>query len=148
IEYLLTTIRHSLDVSSMHYDQLYQFLNNINNDTTKRFTALIDTLVIRGGLGACLMLLNYWEKNLNDNPLFINTMLPSIKQLVILNAGNDSYELIKPLLRSLAFHNNTLQRLHLVFDRPTSSYFSILSWLISYRISIHTMILEVEKGMP
>ncbi|CAF3697866.1 unnamed protein product [Rotaria sordida] len=37
-------------------------------------------------------------------------MLPSIKRLVILNAEDYSYVLIKPLLTSLAFHNNTLQR--------------------------------------
>ncbi|CAF2100591.1 unnamed protein product [Rotaria magnacalcarata] len=145
IEHLLTSIRHSLDISSMHYDQLYQFLSNINNDTTKRFTTLIDTLVLRGASTACLMLLNYLEKSSNDNQLFITMILPSIKQLVIFNAENYSYLSIEPLLTPLAFHKNTLQRLHLVFDRPTS-YFSILSWLISSRISIHTTILEVEKG--
>ncbi|CAF1632611.1 unnamed protein product [Rotaria magnacalcarata] len=145
IEHLLTSIRHSLDISSMHYDQLYQFLSNINNDTTKRFTTLIDTLVLRGASTACLMLLNYLEKSSNDNQLFITMILPSIKQLVIFNAENYSYLSIEPLLTPLAFHKNTLQRLHLVFDRPTS-YFSILSWLISSRISIYTIKLEVEKG--
>ncbi|CAF1925183.1 unnamed protein product [Rotaria magnacalcarata] len=145
IEHLLTSIRHSLDISSMHYDQLYQFLSNINNDTTKRFTTLIDTLVLRGASTACLMLLNYLEKSSNDNQLFVTMILPSIKQLVIFNAENYSYLSIEPLLTPLAFHKNTLQRLHLVFDRPTS-YFSILSWLISSRISIYTIKLEVEKG--
>ncbi|CAF3199601.1 unnamed protein product [Rotaria socialis] len=64
IKHLLTSIPHSLDISSMHYDQLYQFLSNINNDTTKRFTALIDTLVLRGTSTACLMLcyLTTWGK--------------------------------------------------------------------------------------
>ncbi|CAF4771563.1 unnamed protein product [Rotaria magnacalcarata] len=131
----------------MHYDQLYQFLSNINNDTTKRFTTLIDTLVLRGASTACLMLLNYLEKSSNDNQLFVTMILPSIKQLVIFNAENYSYLSIEPLLTPLAFHKNTLQRLHLVFDRPTS-YFSILSWLISSRISIYTIKLEVEKGIP
>ncbi|CAF2067975.1 unnamed protein product [Rotaria magnacalcarata] len=145
IEHLLTSIRHSLDVSSIHYDQLYQFLSNINNDTTKRFTALIDTLVLRDASTASLMLLNYTGRSLNDNELFVTMILPSIKQLVIFNAENYSYLSIEPLLTPLAFHKNTLQRLHLIFDRPTS-YFSILSWLISSRISIHTIKLEVEKG--
>ncbi|CAM2728191.1 unnamed protein product [Rotaria socialis] len=72
-------------------------------------------------------------------------ILPSIEQLVIFNAEIYSYLSIEPLLTPLAFHKNTLQRLHLIFDRPTS-YFSILSWLISSRISIHTIKLEVEKG--
>jgi hypothetical protein len=147
IEHLLMSMHHSLDVSSMHYDQLYQFINNINNDTTKRFTALIDTLVLRGTPAACLMLIDYMEKSLNDNQLFVQMIFPSIKQLVILNAENYLYEMIKPLLTSLAFRNNILQRLHLVFDRPTSAYFSILSGLISSRISIRTIALEVEKGM-
>ncbi|CAF2753259.1 unnamed protein product [Rotaria sp. Silwood2] len=47
IEHLLTSIHHSLDASSMRYEQLHQFLSNTNNDTTKRVAALIDTVVLR-----------------------------------------------------------------------------------------------------
>ncbi|CAF3626498.1 unnamed protein product [Rotaria sordida] len=144
IEHLLTSIRHTLDVSSMHYNQLRQFLSNINNDTTKHFTALIDTVVFRHSPG-CMMFLDYWEKALNDTALF-NMLLPSIKQLLILNADYYQYGLIDPLLISLAFHNNTLQRLNLIFDTPTYPYSSILSDLVLHHISVHTMILEVEKG--
>ncbi|CAF1587204.1 unnamed protein product [Rotaria magnacalcarata] len=46
IEHLLTSMRHSLDVSSMHYDQLCQFLSE-RNDHTNHFPALIHTPVLR-----------------------------------------------------------------------------------------------------
>jgi hypothetical protein len=145
IERLLTSMRHSLDVSSMHYDQLRQFLSNINNDTTKRFTALIDTVVLRDS-PACWILLNHWEKILNDTELF-NVWLSSIKKLLILHADRYVCGFVEPLLIPLVFYNNTFQHLHLVFEQPSDEYSSILSQLIRYRISVHTMILEVEKGM-
>ena len=147
IEHLLSSICHSLDVSSMHYNQqLRQFLSNINNDATKRFNTLIDTLVLHDS-PACAELFSHWKKTLNDTELF-NTLLLSIKQFLILNADYYGYLLIEPLLTSLVFQNKTLQRLYLVVERPSHIYSSTLSELIRYRISVHTMILEVEKGMP
>jgi hypothetical protein len=145
IERLLTSIRHSLDVSSMYYNQLRQFLSSSNDDTTNRFTALIDTVVLRDS-SACMMLLNYWKKTLNDTES-MNVWLPSINQLLILNPDCYEYILVQPLLIPLLFHHNTFQRLHLVFERPTYTYSLFLSDLVSHRISVHTMILEVEKGM-
>jgi hypothetical protein len=124
---------------------LQQFLSNSNHDATKRFTALIDTVVLRDSSG-CKMLRDHWEKSLNDTKL-LNMLLPSIKQLLILNADCYIYRLIRPLLISLVFHNNTLQRLYLVFDTPMHSYSSTLFDLICYRISVHTMILDVQKSM-
>ncbi|CAF1315387.1 unnamed protein product, partial [Didymodactylos carnosus] len=91
------------------------------------------------------MLLNHWRKTFIDTEL-LNTWLPSIKQLVILNADYYQYQLVQPLLKPLVSVNNTLQHLHLVFERPTYWYPSILSELIHHHISVHTMILEVEKG--
>jgi hypothetical protein len=145
IEHLLTSIHHSLDVSSMHYDQLCQFLGNISNDTAKRFTALIDTLVFRDSLG-CSKLFYHWEKTVHATELF-NMPFSSIKKLLILDAKYYQYRLIQSLLTSLVLHNNTLQYLHIIFERPANTYLSILSELISHRISVHTMVLEVEKGM-
>jgi hypothetical protein len=145
IQRLLTSIHHSLDVSSMHYNQLRQFLSN-NNDFTNRFTALIDTVVLRDS-SACRILLDHWEKALHDTELF-NKWLPSIKRLLILNPNYYQYGLVQPLLLPLVSHDNTLQHLHLVFERPTHTYSSILSQLILHRISVHTMTLEVEQGMP
>lgn len=143
IERLITSIRHVLDVSSMHYRQLHQFLSTSNDDTTKHFTILIDTVVLRRS-SACATLYHHWRKILNDNELF-NIWLPSIKQLLVFNANYYGIELVQPFLRPLVFHN-TLQHLHLVFERPTHEYSAILSQLVHYCISVHTMILEVEKG--
>ena len=46
IEDLLTSIRYSFDGRSMHYNELCRFLSTDNDDMRKRFTALIDTLVL------------------------------------------------------------------------------------------------------
>jgi hypothetical protein len=145
IEHLVSSIRHSLDVSSMTYDQLCQFLNDINNDTAKRFTGLIDTLVLHES-PACVEFISHWKKTLNDTEL-LNTLLPSIKQLLIFSHDYYGSLITKPLLTSLVHHNSTLQRLHLVFETPSDTYASVLSSFICYRISVHTMILEVEQGM-
>ncbi len=144
IEYLLTSIRHSLDVSSMHYGQLHQFLSNINNDITKRFIALIDTVILDDS-SACMELVSYWKKTLNETELLTIPVL-TIKQLLVLNAEYYSYGLIQPLF-TLVYYSNTLRYLHLVFKTPSDKYSSMLSQLIRCRISVHSMVLEVEKGM-
>ncbi|CAF1988067.1 unnamed protein product [Rotaria magnacalcarata] len=77
IEHLLTSMRHSLDVSSMHYDQLCQFLSE-RNDHTNHFPALIHTPVLRDS-SACMMLRTHWETR-------VNKWLLSIKKLLILDA--------------------------------------------------------------
>jgi hypothetical protein len=145
IEHFLTSMRHSLDVSSMHYGQLHQFLSNINNDITKRFIALIDTVVLDDSSG-CMELVSYWEKTLNETELLTIPVL-TIKQLLVLNAECYKYALVQPLLTSLVHYSDTLRYLHLVFERPSDTYSTLLSKLIHSCISVHTMILEVEKGM-
>jgi hypothetical protein len=145
IEHLLTSMRHSLDVSSMHYGQLHQFLSNINNDITKRFIALIDSVILDDS-SASMELVSYWEKTLNETELLTIPVL-TIKQLLVLNAEYYSYGLIQPLLTSLVHYSNTLRYLHLVFKTPSDKYSSMLSQLIRCRISVHSMVLEVEKGM-
>lgn len=145
IERLLTSIRHWLDVSSMNCSQLHQFLSS-SDDITNRFTALIETLVLHDSL-ACMTLLDHWKKTLNETEL-LNVWLPSIKQLLILNPDSYEYGFVEPFLIHLVFHNNnTLQHLHLVFERPTHQYSTILSQLVFHRISVHTMILEAKQGM-
>jgi hypothetical protein len=141
IQHLLTSISHSFDVSLMHYNQLCRFLLSNNND----FTALIDTIVLRNSC-ACQMLYNHWRETFNDTQQ-INMFLPSIKRLFILNTDYYEYGLVQQVLLPLVFAHNTLQYLHLVFEQPTNSYSSILSDLVHHRISVNTMILEVQKGM-
>jgi hypothetical protein len=144
IQHLLTSISHSFDVSLMHYNQLRRFLLINNNDFMHCFTALIDTIVIRNSC-ACQMLFNHWRETFHDTEQ-INMFLPLIKRLFILNTEYYEYGLVQRLL-PFVFAHNTLQYLHLVFEQPTNSYSSILSELVHHRISVNTMILEVEKGM-
>lgn len=145
IERLLTSIRHTLDLSALHYDQLRQFLSSSDHDITNRFATLIDTVVLRDSIG-CMMFFDHWKRILNDTES-LNVWLPSIKQLLILNVNHYEYILVESLLRPLIFRSNTLQYLHLVFEQPTNTYSSVLSDLVFRRISIHTMILEVKRGM-
>jgi hypothetical protein len=144
IQHLLTCISHSFDVSLMHYNQLRRFLLSNNNDFMHYFTALIDTIVLRNSC-ACRMLFSHWDETFHDTQQ-INMFLPSIKRLFILNTENYQYGLVQGALLPFVFAHNTLQYVHLVFKQPTNSYSSILSELVHHRISVNTMILEVEKG--
>ncbi|CAF1211697.1 unnamed protein product [Rotaria sordida] len=144
IQHLLTSIRHSFNVNLMHYDQLHLWLNS-NQNHRNHFTNLINTVVFNDSY-ASRTLLEYWEKTFNGTDQF-NVLFPSIKRLVMLQAECYSYTLIQAILIPLVFANNTLQYLHLIFKEPASNYPRILSKLILHRISVHTMILEVEQGM-
>ncbi|CAF3913698.1 unnamed protein product [Rotaria sp. Silwood1] len=144
IQHLLTSIRHSFNVNLMHYDQLHLWLNS-NQNHRNRFTNLINTVVFNGSY-ASRTLLEYWEKTFNGTDQF-NVLFPSIERLIMLQAEYCSYYCIQPILIPLVFANNTLQYLHLIFKKPAWKYSRILSRLIVHRISVHTMILEVEQGM-
>jgi hypothetical protein len=143
IQHLLTWIRHPFNVNLMHYDQLHLWLNS-NQNHRNRFTNLIDTVVFNDSY-ASRTLLEYWKKTFNESDQS-NVLFPSIKRLVMLQTECCSY-IIQAILIPLIFANNTLQYLHLIFKEPVSNYPEILSKLIVHRISVHTMILEVEQGM-
>lgn len=145
IERLLTSMHHTLDVSTMRYGQLRRFLNNLSEDSTKRFTALIDAIVLRDSSG-CATLAYYWKKTINDMSQS-HIMFPSIEKLFVLNADDYEPGLIEILSSPLVSDNGRLQYLHVVFKKLLNSYLSMLSDLVTRRISVHTMILEVEKGM-
>ncbi|CAF4375135.1 unnamed protein product, partial [Rotaria magnacalcarata] len=142
IQHLLTSIRHSFNFNLWHYDQLHLWLNS-NQNHRNRFTNLIDTVVFNDS-DASRTLLEYWEKTFNETDQS-NVLFPSIKRLVMLQAERCSYILIQAILIPLVFANNTLQYLHLTFKEPASKYPRILSKLIVHRVSVHTMILEVEQ---
>jgi hypothetical protein len=144
IQSLLTSIRHSFNVNLMHYDQLHLWLNS-NQTYRSRFTNLIDTIVFNDSY-ACWTLLEYWEKTFNETDQS-NVLFPSVKRLVMFQAECSSDILIQTILIPLTFDNNTLKYLHLIFKEPASNYPRILSKLLVHRISVHTMILEVEQGM-
>ncbi|CAF1630980.1 unnamed protein product [Rotaria sp. Silwood1] len=144
IQHFLILIRHSFNVNLMHYDQLHVWLNS-NQNHRNRFTNLIDTVVFNDSY-ASRTLLEYSKKTFNETDQS-NVLFPSIKRLVMLQAECCSYILIQAIVIPLVFANNTLQCLHLIFKEPASNYPRILSKLIVHRISVHTMILEVEQGM-
>ncbi|CAF0741242.1 unnamed protein product [Adineta steineri] len=144
IQSLLTSIRHSLNVNFVHYDQLHLWLNSDQNHRN-RFTNMIDTIVLNYSCG-CQTLLEYWEKTFNETEQS-NVLFASVKRLVVLQAEHRPYSLVQPILAPLVSSSNTLQYLHLIFTKRTYDYFKILSDLIDYRVSVHTMILEVEQGM-
>ncbi|CAF0927559.1 unnamed protein product [Adineta steineri] len=144
IQSLLTSIRHLFNVNLMHYDQLHLWLNS-NQDHRNRFTNLIDTVVFNDSY-ACRTLLGYWEKTFNETDQS-NVFFASVKRIVVLQAEHYSYSLVRPILVPLVLAENKLQHLHLIFKEPAFGYAKILSDLIDYRVSVHTMILEVEQGM-
>jgi hypothetical protein len=144
IQSLLTSIRHSFNINFMHYEQLHLWLNS-NQNHRNRFTNLIDTIVFNDSYG-CHTLLEYWEKTFNETNQS-NVLFSSVKRIVVLRAERSSYILVQSILIPLVFANNTLQYLHLIFKQSIYGYSNILSNLIYHRISIHTMILEVEQGM-
>ncbi|CAF1007388.1 unnamed protein product [Adineta steineri] len=144
IQSLLTSIRHLFNVDLMHYDQLHLWLNS-NQDHRNRFTNLIDTVVFNDTY-ACRTLLEYWEKTFNETDQS-NVFFASVKRIVVLQAEHYSYSLVRPILVPLVLAENKLQYLHLIFKEPAFGYAKILSDLIDYRVSVHTMILEVEQGM-
>lgn len=144
IQSLLTFISHSLNVTFMQHDQLHLWLNN-NPNQRNRFNNLIDTLIFDHSC-ACESLLEYWEKSFKENGQH-NVLFPSVKRIIVLGAECISYSLFGPILKPLVFANDTLQYLHLITKEGTLSYLNMLSRFIDYRVSVHTMILEVELGM-
>jgi hypothetical protein len=144
IEHLLISIRHSFNVNFMYYDQLHLWFNT-NHNQRNRFTNLIDTIIFNDSF-ASRTLLEYWEKTFNETDQS-NVLFPSVKRLVMFQAECSSDILIQTILIPLTFDNNTLKYLHLIFKEPASNYPRILSKLLVHRISVHTMILEVEQGM-
>jgi hypothetical protein len=144
IQCLLTLIPHSLNVNLMHYGQLHLWLNS-NDNHRNRFNSLIDTVVFNDSYASWKLFI-YWGNTFKEN-YQLNVLFPSIKHLVVFNAGYCSYYVIQPILIPLLFTNNTLQYLHLIFQEPTYRYSETLSELVRHRISVPTMILEVEQGM-
>ena len=142
-KHLLITLRHSLDVSSLRYNVLRQFLYS-NDDYMKQFTALVQTVILRDS-PACWMLRDHWEKTLKD-PERSNVFLPSLKQIIVLNTAYHG-DFVDSIVVPLVSMTNTLQCLHLVFKYPDHVYKAALYWLIRLHISVHTMILEVQQGI-
>lgn len=145
IQQILTSMRHSFDVSFMHYDEIGQFLSNINDHSTKCFPTLIDTIVLRN-TPASSMFVKHWVKMSKENHSW-NTNFSSIERIFILEADYQCYSFASSILKPLILSSNTLQQIYFVFEQPTQLYRSTLEALVRQCISIRTMILDVEQGM-
>ncbi|UJR31599.1 hypothetical protein I4U23_019085 [Adineta vaga] len=123
IQYLLTSIQHSLNFSLMHYKQLYHWLSS-NQDDINRFTALINTVILDESC-ACRKLYRHWQKTFHQSERS-NVLFVSIKKIFILHADYYMYDLIQSMLKHLVFDNNTLQYLHIIFKELTHNYSLVL----------------------
>ncbi|CAF1561700.1 unnamed protein product [Adineta steineri] len=86
-------------------------------------------------------------KTLSFNEADQSNVLFSLIKRLMLQSECCSYILIQAILIPLIFNNNTLKYLHLIFKEPASNYPMVLSEPIIQRISVQSMILEVEQGM-
>lgn len=146
IKQLFTSLRRLLDVSTMHYGEIIEFLNSLNDeDTTNSFTSLINTVAYHKCMGT-YELHQYWEKKL-ENDTSSNVLLSSIEKLFIFMSEPYAYYTTDSFLKRLITFNNSLQYLHLTFESPTYHYTDKLYELMRHEVSVHTMILEIENGM-
>lgn len=145
IQHLLTSMHHYFDVSLMRYNELHQFLSNINDDATKRFTSLVDTIVLRN-TPVSLKFVEYWRKMSKEDQSW-NMNFSSMKRVVILEGDYQAYLFASSILKPLILPYKILQNIYFLFERPTDSYLSTLEAFVYHCISIRTMIFEVEQGM-
>ena len=141
---LLRSKRHPFVVGSLRCGQICQLLDANNEGHLKCLTDLIDTLGLDDSLGSSVFLEHVTKRMDVTQPL--SCRLSSMTQLIILKADRRDGQTIRSLLLPLNFCNHSLRRVHLVFQRPADQYVTVLSTLVSNRISFHTMTLEVENG--
>ena len=141
---LLLAKRHSLVTGSLRCEQMCRLFHVSNLSHLQPLTNLIETLVLDEP-SASSMFLEYVTPRMEETQPF-NLRFSSLKYLLIINACWYSTKLTQSLLPLLNFCKHPLQRVHLVFERPSDGYYYMLSSLVSERISFPTMILEVENG--
>ena len=141
---LLFAKRHTFMPSSLRFTAMTALLDPTNDLLMRCFMSLIDTLVLDDSL-ASMMFVDYFQIKLRDNPSF-DIWQQSIRRLVVLNTDRYMYDLVQPLMLSLTMGNGSLQRMHLVFESTDNVYWSVLRRLVSCRVSVHTMVLDVRRG--
>jgi hypothetical protein len=141
---LFLSKRHPFVAGSLRCGQMCRLLN-VNNEAYLRcLTDLIDTLVLDDSLASSVFLEHVSERMDVTQPFPFR--LQSMTQLIIFKADNHCVQMIRSLLLPINFCNHPLRWVHLVFNQATDEYSTVLSTLVSNRISFHTMILEVENG--
>ena len=141
---LLLAKRHSLVTGSLRCEQMSRLLHVNNLSHLQCLTNMIETLVLDDPYATIPFLETVTPRMVKTQPF--NLRFPSLKYLLIIKADYHAKELTQGLLLSMNFCNHPLQRVHLLFERPSDDYSSVLSSLVSKRISFPTMILEVENG--
>lgn len=142
---LLTSLRRSLNVNSMRYVQMTEFLNLCEKDPNS-FVGMIDTVILASSLTSN-ELFDSWIKKLKNNAS-LDQWLLSTKRFFIYDVNPYAYFSLYLLLNNLITFNAALRYLHLHFKRPYQNYTSVLFRLMRHDISVHTMIFQVEQGMP
>jgi hypothetical protein len=131
-------------VGALRCGEMCRLLDVNNAIHLKCLTDMIDTLVLDHSFASGVFLDHIIERMDSSQPL--HNRFSSMTQLIIFKADHQSSHHLGPLLRPINFCNHPLQRVHLVFERPTVQYWTILSTFVSNRLSFPTMIFEVEKG--
>jgi hypothetical protein len=141
---LFLSKRHPFVVGSLRCGQMCRLLDADNEAHLKCLTDVIDTLVLDDSLASSVFLEHISQRMDVAQPF--SCRLSSMTQVIVFKADHRCNKITRSLLSPINFCNHSLQRVHLVFQRPTERYSTTLSTLVSNRISFHTMILEVENG--
>jgi hypothetical protein len=114
-------------------------MNNIFS--VPNFSALLRTIILNNSCASSAFY-EYWTTA--TSPKYLT---PSVERLIIMETEYYTYDIVYSLITPLSLGDNTLKYLHLVFEYPNDRYMLVLINLIETQTSVHSMILEVEKGM-
>ncbi|CAF1269456.1 unnamed protein product [Rotaria sordida] len=143
---LLTSdlIHHTIDLKGIYYSEIFELLeDHDNNSHDRRWQAEF----VSHAHAICLenkfdyeILIDRWIATKT------NWQLSSLRIIYILREAITSMYSLLHALRLTTFLESRLHYLHLVFDDPWYTYYSILSEMVEKRISYPIMILEVTRG--
>jgi hypothetical protein len=134
IEHIMMSRPLILNTKLMSYTQMS------NMCTLPNFFTLLHTIILDNS-SASMAFYRYWTTMTSPTHF-----TPSIKRLIVMETEYHAYGIVYDLVRPLSL-GNTLQYLHLEFEYPDNEYMEFLTSLAKTQTSIHTMILEVKKGM-
>jgi hypothetical protein len=125
----------TLNTKLISYSKMHQIF------TTPNYLLLLRTIILDNS-DSCQAFYDYWREN---SPTSIT---PKLERLIVKKIEYFVYGFVDYLLTPLSL-GNSLKYLHLIFRHNCSdlTYMCFVSTLINARISFHTMIFEMEKGM-
>lgn len=134
IEHIMMSRSFVLNTKLMSYTQMS------NMCMLPNFFTLLHTIIIDNS-SASMAFFQYWTTM--TSPTYF---IPSIKRLIVMETQYSAYDIVHSLIKPLSL-GNTLQYLYLEFEYPNDYYMTVLTHLAETQTSIHSMILEVKKGM-